>query len=161
MRAYVEAIHFYKTRRDDSIKMMQQYMNGLPWDETAYLYEEGLSATRRAGPERPGARDWDGAGLDPPVTDMKPSDFYDISFLQEMGAGGVHQGALQTVGHGRGHGCAQYNSSSGNEAFAGARKWAANGAVKEVGDGPGKFGTSPSAPRTPGKSPTSTSTRLA
>ena len=85
MRAYVEAIHFFKTRRDDSIKIMQQYMNGLPWDETAYLYEEGLSGYRDVpypsdeavivGMER---------DLDPPVTDMKPSDFYDISFLQEM-----------------------------------------------------------------------------
>ena len=40
MRAYVEAIHYFKTHRDESIQIMQQYMSGLALDEVAYLYDQ-------------------------------------------------------------------------------------------------------------------------
>jgi NitT/TauT family transport system substrate-binding protein len=85
MRAYVEAIHFYKTRRDDTITIMQQYMNGLPWDETAYLYNEGLDGYEAVPyPSEEAIQIEMERDVDPPVTNMKPSDFYDASFLHEM-----------------------------------------------------------------------------
>ena len=92
MRAYVEAIQYYKTERDGTIAIMQKYMNGLPWDETAYLWEEGVQGYREVPyPSEEGVRITMERDLDPPVTDMKPSDFYDVSFLREMEADGFIQ----------------------------------------------------------------------
>jgi hypothetical protein len=85
MRAYVEAIHFFRTQRDGSIAIMQKYMNDLPWDETAYLYEEGVDGYEPLPyPSEEALQAMLERDLDPPVTDMKPSDFYDVSFLREM-----------------------------------------------------------------------------
>jgi ABC-type nitrate/sulfonate/bicarbonate transport system substrate-binding protein len=85
MRAHVEAIHFFKTQRDPSIAIMQKYMNDLPWDETAYLYEEGVDGYEPLPyPSDEALQAMLERDLDPPVTDMKPSDFYDVSFLREM-----------------------------------------------------------------------------
>jgi ABC-type nitrate/sulfonate/bicarbonate transport system substrate-binding protein len=85
MHAYVEGIHFYKTRRDETIAIMQQYMHGLPWDETAYLYDEGAQSYRELPyPSEEAVQIGMERDLEPPPTNMKPSDFYNISFLQEM-----------------------------------------------------------------------------
>ncbi|HLH25259.1 MAG TPA: ABC transporter substrate-binding protein [Chloroflexota bacterium] len=85
MRAYVEGIHYYKTQRDETIAIMQQYMNGLPWDQTAYLYEEGLDGYEPLPyPSDEAIQTEMERDVDPPVTNMKPSDFVDVSFLQEM-----------------------------------------------------------------------------
>jgi NitT/TauT family transport system substrate-binding protein len=85
LEAYVEGVHFFKTQREASIGIMQQYMSGLAYDETAYLYDdvkddyqplplpsvEGI----QAGLER---------DIDAPAGVFKPSDFYDSSFLEEI-----------------------------------------------------------------------------
>jgi hypothetical protein len=71
---------------------MQQYMHGLPWDETAYLYEEGAQSYKEVPyPSDEAVQIGMERDLDPPPTNMKPSDFYDISFLQEMGQEGFIQ----------------------------------------------------------------------
>src|SRR5205823_957337 len=41
MRAYVEAVHFYRTQRDETIRIFEQYMAGVSPDEAAYFWEEG------------------------------------------------------------------------------------------------------------------------
>src|SRR4051795_5642138 len=90
MQAYVEGVHFFKTNRDETIRIMQQYMSGLSLDETAYLYDDVKDDYRplplpneeaiQAGLER---------DLENPVLDLKPSDFYDSSFLQEIDRSGL------------------------------------------------------------------------
>ncbi|HEY7063402.1 MAG TPA: ABC transporter substrate-binding protein [Chloroflexota bacterium] len=85
MRAYVEAIHFYKTQREDTITIFQKYMSGLSRDETAYLYELGLEGYDPLPyPSDEAIKTELERDLDPPVLDMQPSDFYDVSFLHEM-----------------------------------------------------------------------------
>jgi ABC-type nitrate/sulfonate/bicarbonate transport system substrate-binding protein len=90
MKAYVEAIHYFKTQRDATIPIMQQYMSGLAWDETAYLWEEA------AGDFQPLPYPSDEAvqaaierDLELPPGEFKPSDFYDVSFLREIEASGL------------------------------------------------------------------------
>lgn len=39
LAAYVEAIHFFKTQRDATIRILQQRMGDLPEEEVAYLYD--------------------------------------------------------------------------------------------------------------------------
>jgi|GEM_PF-176227 len=85
MRAYVEAIHFYRTERDATIAIMQQYMGGLAWDETAYLYEQGLDGYEPLPyPSEEAVQTVLDRDLDAPAPHLKPADFYDVSFLQEM-----------------------------------------------------------------------------
>src|SRR5712692_2638529 len=89
MQAYVEGIHYYRTQRDATIQIMQQYMSGLAFDETTYLYDEVLEdylalpfpsdAALQAALDR---------DLDVPVRDLKPGDFYDVSFLRQMDQSG-------------------------------------------------------------------------
>ena len=40
MRGFVEAIHFFKTNREASIRVMQKFMAGLPREIVEPLYEE-------------------------------------------------------------------------------------------------------------------------
>jgi NitT/TauT family transport system substrate-binding protein len=85
MRAYVEAIHYFRTHRDESIRIMQQYMSGLAYDEVAYLYDQvrddylPIPLPNEAAIQTTLDRD-----VMVPVGDLKPSDFYDRSILQEI-----------------------------------------------------------------------------
>jgi ABC-type nitrate/sulfonate/bicarbonate transport system substrate-binding protein len=90
MQAYVEGVHFFKTNRDETIRIMQQYMSGLSVDETAYLYDDVKDdyyplplpneEAIQAGMDR---------DLENPVRDLKPSDFDDSSFLEEIDRSGL------------------------------------------------------------------------
>jgi ABC-type nitrate/sulfonate/bicarbonate transport system substrate-binding protein len=85
LEAYVEGVHFFKTNREDSIRIMQQYMSGLAYDETAFLYDEVVDDYQRLPlPHVESIQ----AGLERDVvgyTGSQPvSDFYDASFLQDI-----------------------------------------------------------------------------
>ena len=85
MRAYVEGIHFYKAERDATIRIMQQYMSGLSWDETAYLYELGLEGYQPLPyPSEEAVQTEIDRDLDEPAPNLKPADYYDPSFLREL-----------------------------------------------------------------------------
>jgi NitT/TauT family transport system substrate-binding protein len=90
MRAYVEAIHYFKTHRDETIQIMQQYMSGLALDEVAYLYDEvkddflPIPMPNEAALQTALDRD-----LRVPEGDFKPTDFYDRSILQEIDQSGL------------------------------------------------------------------------
>jgi NitT/TauT family transport system substrate-binding protein len=90
MRGYVEAIHYLKTHRDDTIRIMQQYMTGLSTDDVAYLYDEVVDDYKPLpAPTDESIQAVLDRGLDVPATDLKPSDFYDVSFLQEIERDGL------------------------------------------------------------------------
>ncbi len=90
MRAYVEAIHFYKTQRDETIRIMQQYMSGLSWDEVAYLWEEGNGGYKPLPvPSDEAVQAMIDREFEALAGQLKPSDFYDISFLQEIEQSGL------------------------------------------------------------------------
>jgi ABC-type nitrate/sulfonate/bicarbonate transport system substrate-binding protein len=90
MRAFVEAIHFFKTNREASIRIMQKFMAGLPREIIEPLYEE----TRDALPVLPlPMKEALQAVLDR-ETDAKaralqPADVTDLSFLQEIEKSGL------------------------------------------------------------------------
>jgi NitT/TauT family transport system substrate-binding protein len=90
MRAYVEGVHHYKTQRDDTIRIMQQYMSGLALDEVAYLWEEGDDGFKPLPvPSDDAIRAVIDRELEAPAGQWKPSDFYEISYLQEIERSGL------------------------------------------------------------------------
>ena len=85
MRAFVEAIHFFKTNRDVSIRIMQKFMAGLPREIVEPLYEE----TRDFLPTLPlPMKEAIQAVLDrendAKARVLQPADVADFSFLQEI-----------------------------------------------------------------------------
>jgi ABC-type nitrate/sulfonate/bicarbonate transport system substrate-binding protein len=85
MRAYVEAVHYYKTERDHTIQILQTNLGGLALDEVAFLYDELNESLQPLPFVREDAIQ---AVLDredePQARSFKPSDFVDSSFLREI-----------------------------------------------------------------------------
>lgn len=85
--AMAESIHFFKTRKEEAIKIMQKYTRGLPRDvlegahaansellvEDTYPTLEGLKQTLEVQ-----------ALTDPRATKTKPDDFVELRFVDEM-----------------------------------------------------------------------------
>lgn len=85
MRGFVEAIHFFKTNREASIRIMQKFMAGLPREIVEPLYEE----TRDLLPALPlPMKEAIQAVLDresdPKARALQLADVADLSFLQEI-----------------------------------------------------------------------------
>jgi NitT/TauT family transport system substrate-binding protein len=92
VRAYVEAVHYFKTEREETISILERRFAGLPRDEVAFLYDdvrdllldlpmpsdEAIHAVAERETE-PGA----------PV--QPPSDFVDRSFLLAVEQSGLLQ----------------------------------------------------------------------
>ena len=85
MRAFVEGIHFFKTNREASIRVMQKFMAGLPIEIVSPLYNE----TRDRLPALPmpmkqAIQSVLDRETDPKAKALQPSDVADIGFLQEI-----------------------------------------------------------------------------
>jgi ABC-type nitrate/sulfonate/bicarbonate transport system substrate-binding protein len=88
-RAFVEAIHFFKTNRDASIRVMQKFMGGLPLELVSLLYSE----TRDRLPALPmpmkeAIQSILDRETDSRARTLQPADVTDLSFLQEIEKGG-------------------------------------------------------------------------
>lgn len=98
MRSFVEAIHFFKTNRDPSIRLMQKFMAGLPPEIAAPLYHE----TRDRLPALPlpmkealqAVLDREG---DAKARALQPADVADLSFLQEIEKSGFVRELYKTT----------------------------------------------------------------
>jgi ABC-type nitrate/sulfonate/bicarbonate transport system substrate-binding protein len=90
MRAYVAAIHFYRTQRDETIRIFQEYMAGVSWDEAAYLWEQGYDGHKPlpvpSDEAVQGLIDREFAGQ---ASHLKPSDFTDLSLLRDIEQSGL------------------------------------------------------------------------
>jgi len=89
MRAFVEGIHFFKTNREASIRVMQKFMAGLPIEIVSPLYNE----TRNRLPALPmpmkeALQSVLDRENDPKAKALQPADIADLSFLQEIEKGG-------------------------------------------------------------------------
>jgi ABC-type nitrate/sulfonate/bicarbonate transport system substrate-binding protein len=95
MRAYVEGVHFFKTNRAETIRILQQYMGDLPAEEIDLIYEaaretfEALPLPHddavQAVLEREEA---------PEAQNFKAADFVDTSFLRQI----EQSGFLRQIG---------------------------------------------------------------
>jgi NitT/TauT family transport system substrate-binding protein len=85
MRAYVEAVHYFKTQRDETIKILQKYLIDLPESEVALVYDairdeyQPLPAPSEEAIEAVLERE-----TDPAAKSLAPSDFIDLSILREI-----------------------------------------------------------------------------
>jgi hypothetical protein len=89
VRAFVEGIHFFKTNREASIRVMQKFMAGLPIEIVSPLYNE----TRDRLPALPmpmkeALQSVLDRENDAKARALQPADITDLSFLQEIEKGG-------------------------------------------------------------------------
>jgi NitT/TauT family transport system substrate-binding protein len=84
MRAYVEAVHYLKTHRAETIAIMQQYMSGLSTEEVAYLYDQVRDMKPVPAPSEEAIQAVLEREPDPQARTFKPSDFLELSFLREL-----------------------------------------------------------------------------
>jgi NitT/TauT family transport system substrate-binding protein len=92
MKAYVEGIHFYKTRRAESLAILAKYLKTNDADVLAEVYDDiGLKLT----PEKPyptvrgiGLMLRELAGVNPKNANARPEDFVDLSFVKELDSSG-------------------------------------------------------------------------
>jgi ABC-type nitrate/sulfonate/bicarbonate transport system substrate-binding protein len=85
MRAWVEAVHFYKTNRDESLRILEEQMSGMPMDQLAYLYEDAMQALQPVpAPSEEGLQFVIDREDDPRARSLKASELLDLSFLQEI-----------------------------------------------------------------------------
>jgi NitT/TauT family transport system substrate-binding protein len=97
MRAFVEGIHFFKTNREASIRVMQKFLGGLPLEIINPLYNE----TRDRLPALPmPMKEAIQAVLDretdPRAKSLQPADVADLSFLQEIEKSGFFRELYKT-----------------------------------------------------------------
>jgi len=85
MRAYVEGIHFFKTNREASIRIMQKLMGRLPSKTISVLYDEAKDLYQRLPtPAHEAVQAVLDREADPKAGAFEVSDFVDLSFLGEI-----------------------------------------------------------------------------
>jgi len=85
LRAYVEAIHYFRTNREGSVRALAKFFRGSTTEQIAFLYDD----QREVFDPLPIPSDEAIQGeldreTDPKAKTMKPSDFMDLSFLREI-----------------------------------------------------------------------------
>ena len=85
LRAYVEAIHYFRTNREGSVRALVKFFRGATLEQTAFLYDD----QREVFDPLPIPSDEAIQGeldreADPKAKSMKPADFMDLSFLREI-----------------------------------------------------------------------------
>jgi len=85
LRAYVEAIHYFRTNREGSVRALAKFFRGSTAEQIAFLYAD----QREVFDPLPIPSDEAIQGeldreTDPKAKTMKPSDFMDLSFLREI-----------------------------------------------------------------------------
>src|SRR6266545_6100233 len=85
MRAFVDAIHFFKTNREASIRIMQKFMAGLPIEIVSPLYNETKDRLPALPiPMKEAIQSVLDRETDPKARALQPADIADFSFLQEL-----------------------------------------------------------------------------
>jgi NitT/TauT family transport system substrate-binding protein len=90
MRAFVEAIEYFKTNRDGTIPILQKTMGGISAENARFLYEEYLELFEELPvPREEGLQAALDRDSDPKAKNFKPADFVDLSFLKEIDRSGL------------------------------------------------------------------------
>jgi LysM repeat protein len=92
MKAYVEAIHFYKTNRAESIAILGKYLKTTDPELLNEVYQDlGLTLTpRKPYPTLRGIEVMlrELAMKDPKIKTARPDDFVDLTFIKELDSSG-------------------------------------------------------------------------
>ncbi|HWH76389.1 MAG TPA: hypothetical protein VNT76_03415, partial [Candidatus Binatus sp.] len=96
---FVEAIHFFKTKREASIRIMQKFLAGLPAEIVAPLYDE----TRERLPALPlptkeALQAVFDREADAKARSLQAADLTDFSFLQELDKSGFIRELYKATG---------------------------------------------------------------
>ncbi len=90
MRAYVEAIHFYRTERDETIRIFQKYMADVSPEEAAYFWEGGYDGHKPLPvPSDEAIQGLIDREFAEQASHLKPSDFTDLSLLRDIERSGL------------------------------------------------------------------------
>jgi ABC-type nitrate/sulfonate/bicarbonate transport system substrate-binding protein len=89
-RAFVEAIHYFKTNREGTISILRRYMGGISTEQARFLYDENVELFDELPvPTEKGLQAVLDRESDPKAKSFKPADFVDLSFLKEIDRGGL------------------------------------------------------------------------
>jgi NitT/TauT family transport system substrate-binding protein len=90
MRAFVEAVRYFKTNPDGTLPILQKYMGGISSEQARVVYEETLEVMEELPvPAERGIQAVLDRESDPKAKTFKPSVFIDLSFLKEIDRGGL------------------------------------------------------------------------
>jgi NitT/TauT family transport system substrate-binding protein len=90
MRAFVEAVQYFKTNREGTIPILQKYMGGISSEHGRVVYEEALETFEDFPvPTEKGLQAVLERETDPKAKTLKPESFIDLSFLKEIDRAGL------------------------------------------------------------------------
>jgi NitT/TauT family transport system substrate-binding protein len=90
MRAFVEAVHYFKTNRDGTLPILQKYMGGISAEQARVVYDEALEVFEDLPvPAEKGLQAVLDRESDPKAKTFKPASFIDLSFLKEIDRSGL------------------------------------------------------------------------
>jgi NitT/TauT family transport system substrate-binding protein len=90
MKAFVEAVQYFKTNREGTIPILQKYMGGISSEHGRVVYEEALETFEDFPvPTEKGLQAVLERETDPKAKTLRPESFVDLSFLKEIDRGGL------------------------------------------------------------------------
>jgi ABC-type nitrate/sulfonate/bicarbonate transport system substrate-binding protein len=90
MRAFVEAVHYFRTNREGTLPILQKYMGGINNEQARVVYEEALEVMEEFPvPTEKGIQAVLDRESDPKAKSGKPASFVDLSFLRELDRSGL------------------------------------------------------------------------
>ncbi len=90
MRAFVDAVHYFKTNPDGTLPILQRYMGGISIAQARVAYEETVEVMEDFPvPAEKGIQAVLDRETDPKAKTFKPSNFVDLSFLREIDRSGL------------------------------------------------------------------------
>lgn len=90
VRAFAEAIQYFKTNREGTISLLQKYMGGISTEQARFLYDDYVELFEELPvPRERALQAMLDQESDPKAKSLKPGDFLDLSFLREMDRGGM------------------------------------------------------------------------
>jgi len=88
MRAFVEAVHYFKTNREGTIPILQKYMGGISAENARVVYDEAVEVFEDIPvPAERGIQAVLDRESDPKAKTLNPASFVDLSFLKEITRG--------------------------------------------------------------------------
>jgi hypothetical protein len=85
IRAYVDTVHYFKTERADTIRILQANLGDLAQDEIEFLYDDMRELIQPVPlPTDEAIQAVLDGETEPQAKSFKPSDFVDPSFVREL-----------------------------------------------------------------------------